>query len=613
MTEHAAARLPALYFSTWGPGFYAQQWVAEHNAWMCSMLAFVEANLDLERDRAALPIFERLTASDYPFMHADPTQRAYAEESFSRLYRELMASLPLSRSEVLSVVPVDPFQHYFSYVSTEPREVLLEVSFLGAGDPGEGPGRTPSGVRTVTLEPEHVVKAGLHIYHQRFLLYPDTSYRVRVVGRGLDKVFRTPARGLPVVINAELQTCHPYNEARLYERLGGIWGPLLEVPEVPAHVRPSRGLYRRRELEARYPAPLATGVFKYNKEAFGLLRFGAGSRLRPVVVLDDQLALEQASVHMGLQDTDGMEIPVSNRLEDLARFELGAVVLTCAVNFESEIAFVRALLHRAAEQGLPVLSLYGDPLALALPGDRERLAESGQCYQIMVPAADAEALERAPDHVDPRKCLGVFGTDSVQGKFTTQVYLREALARHARVRHLATEPTGILTGADLGFSRVEGMVGPGSSNRIARIRRALLAELQQDADVVITGGQNALTYEPPGSDRTRNASTGIFQSVRPGWIILTVAMDTPLPLLQDTLAYLDRLAAENGHASEVIALAMLGGRKLKGSRWTETYFVAAPTTMALRARERIAAATGIPVFFVPEETEALARAVLGRL
>jgi len=613
MTERTAARLPTLYYSTWGPGFYAQQWVAEHNAWMCSMLAFAEANLDLERDRAALPIFERLTASDYPFMHADPTQRAYAEESFLRLYREFMAALPLSCSEVLSVVPVDPFLHYFSYASTEPREVLLEVSFLGPGADGGGPELTPPGVGTVTLETEHVVKGGLHIHHQRFLLYPDASYRVRVEGRGLDKVFRTPARGLPVVINAELETCHPYNEARLYERLGEFWGPHLAVPELPAHLRPSQGLYRRRELEARYPAPLATGVFKYNKEAFGLLRFGAGTRLRPVVVLDDQLAVEQASAHMGLQSTGGADIPVCNRLEDVARFELGAVVLTCAVNFDSEFAFVRALLHRAAEQGLPVISLYGDPLALALPADRERLAESGQCYQIMVPAADAEALERAPSHVNPRKTLGVFGTDSVQGKFTTQVYLREALARHARVRHLATEPTGILTGADIGFSRVEGTVGPGDAHRNARIRRALLAELQAEADVVITGGQNALTYEPPGSDRTRNASTGIFQSVRPGWIVLTVAVDTPLPLIQDTLAYLDRLAAENGHAAEVIAFAMLGGRKLRGSRWTETFFVAAPTAMALQARERIAAATGIPVFFVPEEMEALASAVLGRL
>jgi 1,4-alpha-glucan branching enzyme len=465
----------------------------------------------------------------------------------------------------------------------------------------------------VTLEPEHIVKAGLHIYYQRFLLYPDASYRVQIAERGLEKVFRTLARGLPVVINAELETCHPYNETRLYERLGGIWGPFLETPQLPAHVKPSRGLYRRQELEAQWPAPLAAGVFKYNKEAFGLLRFGAGSRVRPVVVFDDQLALEQASVHMGPQNTGGSEIPVCNRLEDTARFDIGAVVLTCAINFESEVAFVRALLHRAAEQGLPVISLYGDPLALALTGDREQLAERGQCYQILVPAADAEALERAPAHVDPRKTLGVFGTDSVQGKFTTQVYLREALARHVRVRHLATEPTGILTGADIGFSRVEEASGTSGADRSTRIRRALLAELQKEAELVITGGQNALTFDPPGADKTRNASTGIFHSVRPGWIVLTVAVDTPLPLIQDTLAYLEHLAAQQGHTAEVIAFAMLGGRKLKGSRWTETFFVAAPTAMALQARERIAATTGIPVFFVPEEIEALASAVLRRL
>ncbi len=211
--------------------------------------------------------------------------------------------------------------------------------------------------------------------------------------------------------------------------------------------------------------------------------------------------------------------------------------------------------------------------------------------------------------LQPKKTLAVFGMDTVQGKFTTQLYLRQALARRMRVRHLATEPTGIVVGADVSFFRVEN----GDANTIAKVRGALMAELQREADLVITGGQGALTAVPRNMSRRQNPSSNIFRSTMPGWVLFTVAVDTDIGAIHEAQAYLAELAASAGHAACVIGFAMLGGRKLKGSRWTETYFLDAPEQMVERARARITAATGLPVFSIPDDIERLADAVCARM
>lgn len=596
-----APSLPRLYYSTWGRDFYSEHWLTPGNAWMYALIKLVEAQLPEPVDAEARETwrrFEVLSGSDLLFMMPDPSQRERARALFLERYAGVVSRLPAFTPELLTSFPVDPFKCVLIHVGKPGEEEAPPFHLRRLSGEGANTGAR----RELTLDPEVHDVAGLRVSFQYFLLHPQGRYALRVEGSEHEHTFQMPDYGVPLLIAPDTRTYPKYDPEVLYRKLGEIWEGDQRLPVKPSPTLRSRHLYRRAQAMEVLGGRRAA-VFKYNKEGYALLRFRDKGVAPASVVFDDTVSLGDAGAYI---QAGALSVPVKNDPAEIAREDFDAVIFTCSLNFESEVPHVRALLEVATRKRLPVVSLYDDILYYDLFDGLE--PDPSLFYRVAVPEQDALAYPGPVDH-GPRNVLAVFGTDTVQGKFTTQVYLREALAKHVRVRHHATEPTGILLGADTGYSRVLRVEPP---QRLAFERR-LMAELARGCDLVITGGQNGLLYTPAGLDRRANTSTLIYETFLPRLVVLTVSVDTKPEDVVATREYLEALARERGVPCTVVGLAMMGGRKLLGSRWTETWFLCVRDEVLEGARHRMEAHTGLRVHAIPEEVDALARSVLTHL
>ncbi|GEM_PF-4969442 len=603
MSVIEAPELPKLYYSTWGYDFYSEHWMAQTNCWMYSMLKFAEANIDLEKDLDAIPFFETLTGSDYIFMHTDPSQWPAAQEAFLEQFAAAMEKIPLRKKQVASVFPVDPFLNYFTYITTEkPAEPpVFDIYKLIEDDMGKSLGE----LKSVNLEPALYEKGGLYIYGQHFILHPESQHMLKVSALDEPYYFTTPDFGMPMLTSNNMSVNPKYDFQKLNQQLEEIWDIKERIAVHNEDQEQSRGLFRRQEVENVLKGK-KVAVFKYNKEAYSLLRFHELTCYETTVVFDDSVELEDASTYIQSEKTS---IPVVNDIESVDTLDFDAVILTCAINYESEVRFLKRIMQRAVKEKLPVLSLYDDVLKYADIFDRTE--DKSHFYRVSVENYDISQADT--DHYrtfKPRKTLCIFGTDSVQGKFTTQIYLREALKEKLEtVSHFATEPTGSLLNADIGFSRLK----EEDMDRRFTVHRKLQDELEQKSDLMITGGQNSMVFDPPGGTYRGNASTLIFSEFLPNYVILTAAVDTPMETITKSLDYIQELATEKGITTRVIAFAIMGGRKLQGSRWTETYFMDVRGNKIEDTKSQIETTTGIPIFSVPEEIDELAALVKSEL
>ncbi|RKG88492.1 DUF1611 domain-containing protein [Corallococcus terminator] len=592
--------LPRLYYSTWGRDFYSEHWLTPGNCWMFGLIKLVEAQLPAPVDaetRETWRRFEVFSGSDLLFMMPDPSQRDRARALFLQRYADVVSRLPAFKPELLTAFPVDPFKCVLIHVGPPGEEapppfLLRRLSRQGSSDAR----------REITLDPEGVDVAGLRVSFQYFLLHPQARYALRVEGSEREHTFQMPDYGVPLLIAPDTRTYPKYDPEVLYRKLAEIWEGDQRLPILQAPTLRSRHMYTRAQV-TEVLGGKRTAVFKYNKEGYALLRFREKSVAPASVVFDDTVSLSDAGAYI---QAGSLSVPVHSDPAEIAKQDFDAVVFTCSLNFESEVPHVRALLEVATRKRLPVVSLYDDILYYDLFDGLE--PDPSLFYRVAVPEQDALAHPGLVDY-RPRNLLGVFGTDTVQGKFTTQVYLREALAKHVRVRHHSTEPTGILLGADTGYSRV---LRVDAEPRLAFERRLML-DLARDCDVVITGGQNGLLYSPAGADRRTNASTMIYETFLPRLVVLSVSVDTKPEDVIATREYLEELAREHDVPCTVVGLAMMGGRKLLGSRWTETWFLGVRDEVLEAARQRLEQQTGLRVHAIPEEVDALARSVLTHL
>ncbi|NRD61010.1 DUF1611 domain-containing protein [Corallococcus exiguus] len=597
----APPSLPRLYYSTWGRDFYSEHWLTPGNAWMYALIKLVEAQLPEPVDaetRETWRRFEVFSGSDLLFMIPDPTQRDRARALFLARYADVVSRLKDFSSELLTSFPVDPFKCVLIQVSKadekeQPPFLLRRLSLEGVNTGAR---------RELTLDAEVLEVAGLRVAFQYFLLHPQGRYALRVEGSEREHVFQMPDYGVPLLIAPDTRTYPKYDPEVLYQKLGEIWEGDQRLPLKMNPTLRSRHMYTRAQV-MEVLAGKRTAVFKYNKEGYALLRFRDRSPAPACVVFDDTVTLSDAGTYIQAGE---LSVPVANDPAAIASHDFDAVVFTCSLNFETEVPHVRALLEVATRRRLPVVSLYDDILYYDLFDGLE--PDPHLFFRVAVPEQDALA-KPGPEDYGPRNLLGVFGTDTVQGKFTTQVYLREALAKHVRVRHHATEPTGILLGSDTGYSRVLRVEPP---QRLAFERR-IMQELANDCDLVITGGQNGLLYVPAGMDKRANASTLIYETFLPRLVVLTVAVDTKPEDVIATREYLESLAREHNVPCTVVGLAMMGGRKLLGSRWTETWFLGVRDEVLEEARRKMEQHTGLRVHAIPEEVDALARSVLTHL
>ncbi|MCW3108742.1 MAG: glycogen branching enzyme2C GH-57-type2C archaeal, partial [Segetibacter sp.] len=531
--------IPQLFYSTWGPDFYSEHWLKTVNCWMFAVIKFVEANIDLEKNKDALGAFEKFAGSDLMFIYPDKSQRELVREVFIRQYQSVAKFLSFEKREIAYTYPVDPFKTLFIYVTmdkplTTPQFIIDKVSLTN--------GKT---LKQISLEPECVEVANLIIYYQFFMLPPDANFSFHVENTSINTSFTSPTFGIPLHVVSQLKIKPKYDQTALYAKLNEIWGNKEDIPLITGPTKSSQSIHTKAELQTLLGGKRAA-IFKYNKEFYSLLRFQELSPYTLQVVFDEVISLEDAAEYMHNKAT---KIPVVNEIDKIDTFDFDVLILTCALNFETEVAFFKALMRNALKKDIPVLSLYDDVLQYDIFDGAE--VNENNFYRIGLPFQENLPTSMLSPEDCPKNVLGVFGTDTVQGKFTTQLYLREALKKYIHVTHWATEPTGSLLGAEIGYSRTDESMT--KDQRIA-LERLSLKHLAEKCDLVITGGQNSIVFAPPGGNREKNSSTLIFNTFLPRFIILTVSVDTPMKLVEESIAYVAELAQKHQISSRVVAL-----------------------------------------------------------
>ena len=594
--------VPSLFYSTWGSDFYSEHWLTDINCWMFALVKFVEANIDLDADPSLVRDFERFAASDYLFSYPDESQRERIGKLFIEQYTRLIARLkPLKHKELAVSFPVDPFKSVFLYVTVDkpakPPEFHIHKLSRVRG----------SKLQSVTIEPSMMALPGVYVYFQFFMLISDKLHLFEVSDSSASVEFETPAYGIPLSIVSGMEVRGKYNRKRLEYRLIEIWGSQDDIPYVDELTAESRPIYLRSDLEALL-RDRKVAIFKYNKECYSLIKFRHQSVYDIAVVFDDAIATSDAADQILTEKTG---IPVVNQIDQITDFDFDALILTCGFNYETEIVLFQELLRVALQRGIPIVSLYDDVLMYDIfDGIQiEAAIEKGLFYHTGVRPKPDEHIPPIANADTPENMLIVFGTDTVQGKFTTQIHLREALRKRVSVAHLATEPTGTLIAAEAGFSRIY------SDDAELRLnfQRQLIRSLAEQHDLVISGGQNSMVFAPMDRTRRDNTSTRIFEESLPRYVVLTVAVDTKAELVLESIEYIAELSAENGITCQVIALSMLEGRKVKGARWTETYFTRVSDDLVQAARERFVNAVGLPLFVMPQEADQLAERVIQQM
>lgn len=586
--------LPRLFYSTWGADFYSENWLKPVNCWMFAMIKFVEANIDFQRDVNAIAAFEEFSGSDLMFIYPDETQRERVHALFIRQFHAVAKHLAFAKREVSCAYPVDPFKSLFVYATLD-KPLEKPVFFIDRKSDDE-----KKVLHQVSIDPLEIQEAGLFIYYQFFIVPPETKFHFRVEKSSCEALYASPDFGIPLYVVQQLKVRPKYNQSMLYKKIESVWGHQKDViPLIAAPNRHSKSVFTKKSLESLLSGK-RSAIFKYNKEFYSLLRFNELFPCCIEVVFDDKVCLEDASSYAHIS---AKKIPVVNDFRKIEEYEFDVIILTCAINFDSEIEFFRSLMRYAVNRKIQVLSLYDDALHYdVFEGGN---VNEGNFYRIGLPRQAHIPDKKSPQN-SPENVLAVFGTDTVQGKFTTQLYLREALKKHVRVAHWATEPTGCLLGADIGYSRTDDAL---TAEQRLVIERESIKELAQGCDLVITGGQNSIVYAASDSEKEDNVSTVIFDTHLPRYVVLTVSVDTAVKQIEESIAYVAQLAVKNQISSRVVALAMMGGRKIRGSRWTETYFAPVDAATIATARKKLHDVFGLPLYVIPDEIDDLAKQV----
>lgn len=143
----------------------------------------------------------------------------------------------------------------------------------------------------------------------------------------------------------------------------------------------------------------------------------------------------------------------------------------------------------------------------------------------------------------------VVGTNSRQGKFTTQMRLKEILEKRGEynVAHLTTEPQGILLGADISFPLGHNGTIKIEHNDWGRTIRALtnLIEYISAPDIILTGSQGGILPLHPVDDLSVPEKLIFTKSFYPDALICTISPNDSLDRIKNTIRTLKSFLKAN--------------------------------------------------------------------
>ena len=163
---------------------------------------------------------------------------------------------------------------------------------------------------------------------------------------------------------------------------------------------------------------------------------------------------------------------------------------------------------------------------------------TGKVFVTSFSKQDKENLFASMEHTalkSPSIC--VVGTNKKQGKFTTQLIIKELLKQSGyKVSHLATEPQGIVLGADITFPiGHKGTVDVDIMqwNKSLRFLTQVLEE-HTKPDIIITGSQGSILPKYPMNDSNAAEMLSYVKSFYPDALICTISPNDSLDYIKRT-------------------------------------------------------------------------------
>jgi uncharacterized NAD-dependent epimerase/dehydratase family protein len=324
-------------------------------------------------------------------------------------------------------------------------------------------------------------------------------------------------------------------------------------------------------------------IYKYNKECYQLLRYRDSLRFGISGIYDEgRNDGVDAGIPMGIGE---IGVRISANL-DLLLSECDITVITGDCPEDHYQVYLETV-YRFLRSGKKILSCYDDLRGNAKLGKYLHAKKEGSFDDVLKKYGshyEYYTLDQEFSDTDEKeireKCtevgyrvpvIGVWGTSSCQGKFTTQIRLKKGLTSLGILTgFISTEPTGRLLGADYEVCRSAGNVS--RMHRFAA-NRVLFSRLERSGKkCVIVGGQSFLLpmgfrrpmyFFPMGSSPLVSAK--IFLYLQPDLNILIVNPDDPLEYVRDSMDFMRYL---NG--SDTVGLCLMDGER-KGKLYEEVY------------------------------------------
>lgn len=167
--------------------------------------------------------------------------------------------------------------------------------------------------------------------------------------------------------------------------------------------------------------------------------------------------------------------------------------------------------------------------------------------------------------------LSIIGTNSRQGKFSLQLYLRRKLMKRGfSVGNMGTEPSSLLFGFDAVFPcGYNGMIQLDIPQTITAVNELIWDITQKDPDIIITGGQSGfLAYNDSNARMFPSYHQIVFSAIQTDAIILCINPYDDIEFIERTIKAAEALS--NGKVIGIVCFPIDASEGWKGRMGAKT-------------------------------------------
>ena len=195
--------------------------------------------------------------------------------------------------------------------------------------------------------------------------------------------------------------------------------------------------------------------------------------------------------------------------------------------------------------------------------------------------------------------IGVFGTDSQQGKFTIQLLLRKAFRKlDCVVGQIGTEPNALLFGMDYVYaSGYNAVIELDTTQQTLYVNDLLRRTCEKMPDVIITGTQKGLV--PTSFDNMNFYSQqnyAFLDGMKPDFAVLTVSISDTPELIRRNIAFLSVLSG-----TQTLALVLFPVNRAVDAQENRVDSRIVSREEYEAFRDKIRAEIDIPVLFLNDD------------